>query len=651
MALEVQSIDIQASHGWLGVSGWVWLSVALALLISSGAVLYLVLRLRRFQQDRTKMRTIWYHMPDVITEVDVDGVILQVNKSLSPDVTVDQLIGTRCDDYLDEDGQAQFRSHLNRALNTGHKTHYEVEIVLKGQSIYLHNTIIPLYSASQSRVLVITSDITRYKDAQRILQQDKLQSERVLQSKARFLTNVSQEMQGAMSILASTLKQVAHKQSDQHIYTMQASVEHLSQIVEDMAVLAQSENGDISLESVNTSLWHILDDLEALYRSECEQQQIKLTFTQGPLPHNIMTDAFRLRQILYNLIRGHLGICSKGKLTVDIRQVSLAQEQVIQFTIINSVADGQASHWETLFNQGAQEAVQAGLDSPSMAAFKFSQNLMSHLHGVMGAKALTDNTIQQWFTLPFQWVKQSDYFSVFVREPVHLAIHNDADLEWFKVYFESLQLPFVELAVGQAFPQNMSLCVSDYCQPEQARWLWWLGHDYDLTAPQGIILEAPYRRESLYYRLTDYQNAQHSPSGDASPGLILLVEDNLNNQLVIKRTLEKLGYQVVVANNGQEGVEQFKSNAVDCVIMDIQMPIMDGIEATRAIRKLDTPYVPVIALTANAQKEMEEACFAAGMDSFLTKPISRVAIQRTLEAFIGKQSLSESSSSQLNSGT
>ncbi len=123
-----------------------------------------------------------------------------------------------------------------------------------------------------------------------------------------------------------------------------------------------------------------------------------------------------------------------------------------------------------------------------------------------------------------------------------------------------------------------------------------------------------------------------------SPKRILLVEDNLNNQLVIKRTLEKLGYEVAVANNGEEGLAQFKVLEVDCVIMDIQMPIMDGIEATRQIRHLDKPYIPVIALTANSQKEIEDACFAAGMDSFLTKPISRQAIQSTLESFLGKPS-------------
>ncbi|NVK38108.1 MAG: response regulator [Gammaproteobacteria bacterium] len=654
MALEVQSVGVDTPYEWIGLGLWAWLGLGVLVAGVLAALACLGLRLSRLSKDQEKMQAIWRNMPDVVCEVDAAGIIKALNKPLSPKVSVEEIIGSSSYDYLDEQGQAQFRLNLNRALDTGHSSQYELEIALKGQITYLHNTIVPLKSGYEARAIVITSDITRFKDAQRILQQDKQQSERLLQSKAQFLTNVSQELHGPMSILKSTLKQLADAKSDQrhqHLYTMQASVEHMSQVVDDMAVLAQSEKGEISLESVNTSLWHILDDLEALYLPESEQQQIKLTFSQGSLPHYIMADAFRFRQVLYNLISGHLAICQGGELTMDIRQVMLAQEQVIQFTLTNSVAPDQLNNWVAFFNQGLAEAVLAGLDTSGLAAFKISQNLVGHLQGIMGAKKISDDVIQQWFTLPFQWVKQTDHFSLFIQQPVYLAINNDDALQWFKVYFESLQIPFNELKVGQALPQEMSLCVSDYCQPEQARWLWWLGNDYDLTASQGIILNTPYRRESLYYRLSDYQNAQQEVSVDTTPGRVLLVEDNLNNQLVIKRTLEKLGYQVVVANNGEEGVQQFKTQDVDCVIMDIQMPVMDGIEATRQIRKLNMPYVPVIALTANSQKEMEEACFAVGMDSFLTKPISRHAIQSTLEAFIGKQNPVESGATQSNSNT
>jgi len=107
--------------------------------------------------------------------------------------------------------------------------------------------------------------------------------------------------------------------------------------------------------------------------------------------------------------------------------------------------------------------------------------------------------------------------------------------------------------------------------------------------------------------------------------------------LVVKTTLEKMGYTVDVANNGQEGVDAYGEKEYAGVIMDIQMPVMDGIEATRKIRQMPGRYVPIVALTANAQDTIEEACFAAGMDAFLTKPINRMTLQETLEGLMGAQ--------------
>jgi CheY-like chemotaxis protein len=107
------------------------------------------------------------------------------------------------------------------------------------------------------------------------------------------------------------------------------------------------------------------------------------------------------------------------------------------------------------------------------------------------------------------------------------------------------------------------------------------------------------------------------------PGEVLLVEDNIVNQMVAVRFLQRLGARVTVANDGAEGVELFKRGNFSLVLMDIQMPVMDGFEATRHIRELasDKRHVPIVALTANAMPEDRERCLAAGMNDFLTKPL------------------------------
>ena len=117
-------------------------------------------------------------------------------------------------------------------------------------------------------------------------------------------------------------------------------------------------------------------------------------------------------------------------------------------------------------------------------------------------------------------------------------------------------------------------------------------------------------------------------------GQVLLVEDNFVNQKVAVRFLERLGCSVEVANNGAEGVAAFQQRRFDIVLMDLQMPVMDGMTATRKIRELETAgHVPIIALTANAMSGDRERCEAAGMDGYLTKPIEVDRLRSILMKF------------------
>jgi len=118
---------------------------------------------------------------------------------------------------------------------------------------------------------------------------------------------------------------------------------------------------------------------------------------------------------------------------------------------------------------------------------------------------------------------------------------------------------------------------------------------------------------------------------------ILLVEDNIINQKVAKGILSNMGYDISIANNGVMGLESYKANPVDIILMDIQMPVMDGFTATKEIRKFEQENhlegCYIVALTANALKEDKEKCFAVGMNDFLTKPFKSDDITKVLEHF------------------
>jgi len=117
---------------------------------------------------------------------------------------------------------------------------------------------------------------------------------------------------------------------------------------------------------------------------------------------------------------------------------------------------------------------------------------------------------------------------------------------------------------------------------------------------------------------------------------ILLAEDNIVNQKVAVRLLERLNYRVTVVQDGAAAVAHWKSGTYDLILMDCQMPEMDGYEATREIRRLEggTRRIPIVALTAHAMKGADQKCFAAGMDDYLTKPIDSNELDVCLEKFL-----------------
>jgi CheY-like chemotaxis protein len=125
----------------------------------------------------------------------------------------------------------------------------------------------------------------------------------------------------------------------------------------------------------------------------------------------------------------------------------------------------------------------------------------------------------------------------------------------------------------------------------------------------------------------------------------LLAEDNMVNQKLATRLLQRFGHRVTCVNNGIEAVNAVRLNCFDVVLMDVQMPEMDGLAATSAIRDLaeDRRHVPILALTAHAMKGDRERCLAAGMDGYISKPICRIELQSALARIVSQNAVAESS--------
>jgi CheY-like chemotaxis protein len=153
-----------------------------------------------------------------------------------------------------------------------------------------------------------------------------------------------------------------------------------------------------------------------------------------------------------------------------------------------------------------------------------------------------------------------------------------------------------------------------------------------LTAPVSAIPKVESKVEkSTISRMPSIIEQINEPTGTMK---ILLIEDNIVNQKVAIALLKRMGYRVEVANNGQEGLERLTQESFDAVLMDCQMPVMDGYEASRQIRTIEArtgQHMPIIALTAHAMKGDAEKCYEAGMDDYLTKPINHGLLKERLE--------------------
>ena len=143
---------------------------------------------------------------------------------------------------------------------------------------------------------------------------------------------------------------------------------------------------------------------------------------------------------------------------------------------------------------------------------------------------------------------------------------------------------------------------------------------------------------------TEALPAETKPADPGQPlaqtyGTILVVEDNRINQTVLSHQLRNLGYAVEVAENGAEAVEKVRTSRYDLIFMDVQMPVMDGLQATQEIRSLGeiSGSTPIVAVTANAFQSEREKCFAFGMDGYLTKPVDKNLLKEALERWVRDQ--------------